>query len=159
MSVSVTEIATGGQVAHPPWQRVERRERTLRFMLEIGLLAALYYGSAKLGYELGFSGPVAAIVVVPFALAWSRPRSRLSHARTAELVLMLATTGALTALAFSTPKALEYLAFPGLIWAGLRFGQRGATLALALVTGVAIWSVRNVDGPFHFHSITHSILS
>jgi len=283
MSVSVTEIATGGQVAHPPWQRVERRERTLRFMLEIGLLAALYYGSAKLGYELGFSGPVAAIVwlpvgvgiaylylrglafwpgvllgdllandyiklpvgtalaqtvgnvlevvlaayllrraarsgyllgrvdglvrllpplalatmvsatvgtlasrvggvvssdafwtvwhtwwlgdacgalvVVPFALAWSRPRSRLSHARTAELVLMLATTGALTALAFSTPKALEYLAFPGLIWAGLRFGQRGATLALALVTGVAIWSVRNADGPFHFHSITHSILS
>src|SRR5436305_14710387 len=65
MSVSVTEIATGGQVAHPPWQRVERRERTLRFMLEIGLLAALYYGSAKLGYELGFSGPVAAIVWLP----------------------------------------------------------------------------------------------
>ena len=34
-------------------------------MLEIGLLAALYYGSAKLGYELGFSGPVAAIVWLP----------------------------------------------------------------------------------------------
>jgi len=72
---------------------------------------------------------------------------------------MLAITGALTAVAFSSPKALEYLAFPGLIWAGLRFGQRGATLALALVTGVAVWSVRNADGPFHFHSITHSILS
>ena len=283
MGVSVTEIATGGRVAQRPWLRVEPRERALRYTLEIGLLAALYYGSAKLGYELGFSGPVAAIVwlpvgvgiaylylrglafwpgvlvgdllandymklplgsalaqtvgnvlevvlaayllrraarsgyllgrvdgllrlfppvalatmvsatvgtlasrvggvvspdafwtvwrtwwlgdacgalvVVPFALAWSRPRSRLSQARAAELVLMLATTGALTALAFSTPKALEYLAFPGLIWAGLRFGQRGATLALALVTGVAIWSVRNLDGPFHFHSITHSILS
>jgi len=283
MSVSATEIATGGQVAHRPWLRVEWRERALRFMLEIGLLAALYYGSAKLGYELGFSGPVAAIVwlpvgvgiaylylrglafwpgvllgdllandyiklpvgtalaqtvgnvlevvlaayllrraarsgyllgrvdglvrllpplflatmvsatvgtlasrvggvvssdafwavwrtwwlgdacgalvVVPFALAWSRPRSRLSRARAAEFVLLLATTGALTAVAFSSPKALEYLAFPGLIWAGLRFGQRGATLALALVTGVAVWSVRNVDGPFHFHSITHSILS
>ena len=283
MSVGVTEIATGGQVAQRPWQRVEPRERTRRFFLEIGLLAALYYGSAKVGYELGFSGPVAAIVwlpvgvgiaylylrglafwpgvlvgdllandyiklpvgsalaqtvgnvlevllaayllrraarsgyllgrvdglvrllpplalatmvsatvgtlasrvggvvspdafwtvwhtwwlgdacgalvVVPLALAWSRPRSRLSHMRAAEFVLMLATTGALTALAFSTPRALEYLAFPGLIWAGLRFGQRGATLALALVTGVAIWSVRNADGPFHFHSITHSILS
>jgi signal transduction histidine kinase len=283
MSVSVNEIATGGQVAQRPWLRVERRERALRFTLEIGLLAALYYGSAKLGYELGFSGPVAAIVwlpvgvgiaylylrglafwpgvllgdllandyiklpvgtalaqtvgnvlevvlaayllrraarsgylldrvdglvrllppvalatmvsatvgtlasrvggvvssdafwtvwrtwwlgdacgalvVVPLALAWSQPRSSLSRARTAELVLMLATTGALTALAFSTPKALAYLAFPGLIWAGLRFGQRGATLALALVTGVAVWSVRNADGPFHFHSITHSILS
>ena len=57
MSVSATEIATGGQVAHPPWPRVEPRERALRFVLEIGLLAALYYGSAKLGYELGFSVP------------------------------------------------------------------------------------------------------
>jgi signal transduction histidine kinase len=283
MLASVTEIATGGQVAHRLGRRVERREGALRFMLEIGLLAALYYGSAKLGYELGFSGPVAAIVwlpvgvgiaylylrglafwpgvllgdllandyiklpvgtalaqtvgnvlevvlaayllrraarsgyllgrvdglvrllpplalatmvsatvgtlasrvggvvssdafwtvwrtwwlgdacgalvVVPFALAWSRPRSRLARARAAEFVLMLATTGVLTAVAFSSPKALEYLAFPGLIWAGLRFGQRGATLALALVTGVAVWSVRNADGPFHFHSITHSILS
>jgi len=72
---------------------------------------------------------------------------------------MLATTGVLTALAFSSPKALEYLSFPGLIWAGLRFGQRGATVALALVTGVAIWNTRNSDGPFHFHSITHTILT
>ena len=283
MGVSVTEIATGGQVAQRAWPRVERREQVLRFLLEVGLLAALYYGSAKLGYELGFSGPVAAIVwlpvgvgiaylylrglvfwpgvllgdllandytrlpvgtalvqtvgnvlevvlaayllrraarsgyllgrveglvrllpplalatmvsatvgtlaslvggvvssgafltvwrtwwlgdacgalvVVPLALAWSRPAGRFMHARAAELALMLATTGALTAVAFSSPRALEYLAFPGLIWAGLRFGQRGATLALALVTGVAIWSTRNATGPFFFHSITHSILS
>jgi signal transduction histidine kinase len=99
-----------------------------------------------------------ALVVVPLALAWSRPRSRFSRWRGAEFILMLATTGALTALAFSTPKALEYLAFPGLIWAGLRFGQRGATLAAALVTGIAIWNTRNATGPFHFHSISHSIL-
>lgn len=282
MSISGTEIAARGPAAYRVWPRVERGD-VLRFGFEVGLLAALYYGSAKLGYELGFSGPVAAIVwlpvgvgiaylylrglvfwpgvllgdllandymklpvgsalaqtvgnvlevvlaayllrraarsgyllgrvdglvrllpplalatmvsatvgtmasrlggvvspgafwtvwrtwwlgdacgalvVVPLALAWSRPRSRLSHAHAAELVLMLATTGVLTALAFSTPKALEYLAFPGLIWAGLRFGQRGATLALALVTGVAIWDARSLDGPFHFHSITHSILS
>ena len=283
MSVSLSEIATGGEVAQRWWPRVERREHALQFLLEVGLLAALYYGSAKLGYELGFSGPVAAIVwlpvgvgiaylyrrglvfwpgvllgdllandytrlplgtalaqtvgnvlevvlaayllrraarsgyllgrvdglvrllpplalatmvsatvgtlasrvggvitpgafltvwrtwwlgdacgalvVVPLVLAWSRPRSALSRARAAEFVLMLAVTGTLTGIAFSSPKALEYLAFPGLIWAGLRFGQRGATLALTLVTGVAIWNTRNADGPFFFHSITHSILS
>jgi signal transduction histidine kinase len=100
-----------------------------------------------------------ALVVVPLALAWSRPRRRLSRARVAEFVLMLAVTCALTAIAFSSPRALEYLAFPGLIWAGLRFGQRGATLALAFVTAVAIWNPRNAEGPFHFQSITHSILS
>jgi signal transduction histidine kinase len=283
VSISVSEIAAGGPVAQRTWPRVQRREDALRWLCEIGLLAALYYGSAKLGYELGFSGPVAAIVwlpvgvgiaylylrglgfwpgillgdllandytklpigsalgqtvgnvlevvlaayllrraarsgdllarldglaqlvlplavatmvsasvgtlssflggvvhadayaavwrtwwlgdacgalvVVPFALAWSRPWRRLSRERALEAALMLVTTGALTVLAFSSPKALEYLAFPGLVWAALRFGQRGATLALWLVTGVAIWSTRNLHGPFHFHSITHSILS
>src|SRR4029077_20421705 len=90
---------------------------------------------------------------------WSRPRRRLTHVHAAEGVLMLATTGALTALAFSTPRSLEYLAFPGLVWAGLRFGQRGATLALTIVTGVAVWDTRHHSGPFHFQSISHSILS
>src|SRR5215470_2169166 len=274
MSISATEIAARGPAAPRALQRREQREYALRYLLEVGLLAALYYGSAKVGYELGFSGPVAAIVwlpvgvgiaylylrglefwpgvligdllandymrlpvgtalaqtvgnvlevllaayllrraarsgyllgrvdglvrllpplalatmvsatvgtlasriggvigpdafltvwrtwwlgdacgalvVVPLALAWSRPRSKLSHARAAEFVLMLAVTGALTAIAFSSPKSLEYLAFPGLIWAGLRFGQRGATLAVVLVTGVAVWETRNTDGPFYF---------
>jgi signal transduction histidine kinase len=283
MSVSMTEIAARGSVVQRVWPRLERRENAWLYMAECGLLAALYYGSAKLGFELGFSGPIAAIVwlpvgvgiaylylrglafwpgivlgdllandwmklpvgsalaqtvgnvlevvlaayllrraarsgdllapvdgiarlmlplavatmvsatigtianrlggvittdalptvwrtwwlgdacgalvVVPFALAWSRPRRPVSRLHAAEGLLMLATTGALTALAFSTPRSLEYLAFPGLVWAGLRFGQRGATLALTLVTGVAVWDTRHNNGPFHFESITHTILS
>jgi signal transduction histidine kinase len=283
MSVSATEIATSGPVAQRAWRGAEGREQALRWLFEVGLLAALYYGSAKLGYTLGFSGPVAAIVwlpvgvgisylylrglnfwpgillgdllansyatlplgsalgqtvgnilevvlaayllrraarsgylldrldglgllllplaaatmvsatigtfssylggvvsaqafpgvwrtwwlgdacgalvVVPFVLAWSRPWRRLSDKLLAEALLMLATTAALTAVAFSSPKALEYLAFPGLIWAGLRFGQRGATLALIVVTGIATWHATDSDGPFHFHSITQTILS
>ena len=283
MSISVTEIATRGQVAQRGWLRADRREHALRWTFEVGLLAALYYGSAKLGYTLGFSGPVAAIVwlpvgvgiaylylrglefwpgillgdllandyvklplgsalaqtvgnvlevvlaayllrraarsgyllarldglvllllplaaatmvsatigtfasfvggvvsgdafaqvwrtwwlgdacgalvVVPFVIAWSRPWRRISDKHLAEAVLMLATTGALTAVALSSPKALEYLAFPGLIWAGLRFGQRGATLAVLLVTGLAVWHAADRSGPFHFHSITHTVLS
>jgi signal transduction histidine kinase len=283
MSISVTEIATRGQVAHRGWLRVGGREDVFRWMLEVALLAGIYYGSAKLGYALGFSGPVAAIiwlpvgvgiaylyvrglefwpgvllgdllandytnlpigsalgqtvgnvlevvlaayllrraarsgyllasldglarlllplavatmvsatigtfssfvggvvggdafaqvwrtwwlgdacgalVVVPFVLAWTRPWRRLSDRQLAEALLMLAVTGALTALAFSSPKALEYLAFPGLIWAGLRFGQRGATLALSVVIGLAVWHATDRSGPFHFHSITHTVLS
>src|SRR5262249_38673285 len=57
------------------------------------------------------------------------------------------------------PRSLVYLAFPGLIWAGLRFGQRGATLALLVVTAVTISDTRSNAGPFHFHSISHTILS
>jgi signal transduction histidine kinase len=283
MSISVTEIATRGQVAHRGWLRAGRREDVVRWMCEIALLAALYYGSAKVGYSLGFSGPVAAIVwlpvgvgiaylylrglafwpgillgdllandyvklplgsalgqtvgnvlevvlaayllrraarsgyllarldglvvflltlaaatmvsatigvlssflggvvsagafarvwrtwwlgdacgalvVVPFVIAWSQPRRRISDKHLAEAVLMLATSAALTAVAFSSSKSLAYLAFPGLIWAGLRFGQRGATLALILVTSLAMWHATDSDGPFHFHSITHTVLS
>lgn len=279
----MTEIAAGGQAAEGAWPRREPRGHTLRYLGEVGLLAALYYGAAKVGYTLGFSGPVAAIVwlpvgvgisylylrglgfwpgillgdllandytslplgsalgqtignilevllaayllrrvaragdplarvngiarlllalaaatmvsatvgtlssllggvvnaaafptvwrtwwlgdacgalvVVPFALAWSRPRTRLSRRQAAEGLLVLATTGALAALASSTTEPLVYLAFPGLIWAGLRLGQRGATLALVVVTGVTIWDTRNDGGPFHFDSITHSILA
>jgi signal transduction histidine kinase len=283
MSISATEIAASGRVAHRSLPHAERREQVFRWLCEVGLLAALYYGSAKLGFELGFSGPVAAIVwlpvgvgiaylyrrglafwpgvllgdllandymrlpvgsalaqtvgnvlevvlaayllrraarsgdllarvdglallvlplaaatmvsatigtlanlaggvigvaalpavwrtwwlgdacgalvVVPFALAWLRPWQRFSRWQAVEGLAMLAATGVLTAFAFSGPRGLEYLAFPGLVWAGLRFGPRGATLALWVVTGIAVWSARNADGPFHFHSITHTILS
>ena len=37
----------------------------LRYLLGVGTLAAAYYGAAKLGYELEFTGPVAAIVWLP----------------------------------------------------------------------------------------------
>ncbi len=279
----MTEIAARSLAAPRALQRREQRRYAFRYICEVALLAGLYYGSAKLGFTLGFSGPVAAIVwlpvgvgiaylylrglafwpgillgdllandymklplgsalgqtvgnvlevvlaayllrrvaragdplarvdglarlfpllliatmvsatigtlssllggvvtaaafptvwrtwwlgdacgalvVVPLALAWSRPRPRLTRSRAVEGVVMLAATGALTAIGSSTPKSLVYLAFPGLIWAGLRFGPRGATLALVVVTGVTIWDTRHHSGPFHFHSITHSILS
>ncbi|MGB3532942.1 MAG: MASE1 domain-containing protein [Microcoleaceae cyanobacterium] len=43
---------------------------------------------------------------------------------------------------------LEYLPFPLLIWAALRFGQRGTTLAHCLIAGFAIWGVVRDSGPF-----------
>ena len=65
MSISATEIATSGPVAHRSLPPAERREYVVRWTCEALLLAALYYGSAKLGYELRFSGAVAAIVWLP----------------------------------------------------------------------------------------------
>jgi integral membrane sensor domain MASE1 len=41
------------------------RAGRVQYMLELALLAALYYGAAKLGFALNFSGPVAAIVWLP----------------------------------------------------------------------------------------------
>jgi signal transduction histidine kinase len=101
-----------------------------------------------------------ALVVIPFALAWSQPRPRgWARSRAAEAVLMLAAVAGMSQIAFHSETTLAYLVFPALGWAGLRFGQRGATLAIAVAVGVAVWNTTHHHGPFVFDSITHSVLS
>lgn len=43
---------------------------------------------------------------------------------------------------------LEYLPFPFFVWASLRFGQRGTTLAHLITAGFAVWGVVRDSGPF-----------
>lgn len=47
---------------------------------------------------------------------------------------------------------LEYLPFPLVIWAALRFEQRGTVLANLLVASMAIWGVARESGPFLKHA-------
>jgi signal transduction histidine kinase len=100
-----------------------------------------------------------AFVVVPLALAWARPLQPGPRRRYAEAALMLAAVAGLAELSSRSPRSLVYLVFPGLIWAALRFGQRGATLAVLIVVGFTIWNTTHLDGPFHYHSITRTVLS
>jgi signal transduction histidine kinase len=41
----------------------------------------------------------------------------------------------------------------------LRFGQRGATLSVALVSVMVVWQTVHHNGPFRYHSVTRSLLS
>ena len=66
---------------------------------------------------------------------------------------------ALSVLAVSSSDPLTYLVFPAFIWAALRFGRRGATLAVAVAVMIAVWSASNELGPFVEHSPTDSALS
>jgi len=43
---------------------------------------------------------------------------------------------------------LSFVAFPFVIWAALRFGQKGATLAVAVAVAFALWGVLHGEGPF-----------
>jgi signal transduction histidine kinase len=101
-----------------------------------------------------------ALVVIPLALAWAQPHSGPWRGRDAwEGALMVGAVVALSAIALSAELPLSYMVFPALIWAALRFGQRGATLAVAVASGVAVGITASELGPFAEHSITDTALS
>ena len=101
-----------------------------------------------------------ALIVVPLALAWYRPLvRRRQRGRVLEAVAMVGTVIALAEFATRSHRPLTYLVFPVLIWAALRFGQRGATLAVAVTALFTVWNTIHYLGPFHFDSVTRSVLS
>jgi signal transduction histidine kinase len=101
-----------------------------------------------------------ALVTIPLALAWAQPRSPAWRGRAAwEAALVLGAVVALSAIALSAEVPLMYLVFPALIWAALRFGQRGATLAVAAAAGMTVGMTANELRPFVEHSITDRVLN
>src|SRR5581483_681781 len=95
-----------------------------------------------------------ALIVVPLALAWWPPPLGRARVRLPEATLMLLAVVALSEVGSRARGPLVYLVFPVLIWAGLRLGARGATLAIATTAGVFVWNTTHYGGAFHFHSIT-----
>jgi signal transduction histidine kinase/CheY-like chemotaxis protein len=85
-------------------------------------------------------------------LSWPLPLPNLSTLMTprcrrrAEAILLCAALGLSSYLSFgpSTPSpsahsAIEYLPFPLIIWASMRFGVRGASAASLVLTAGAVW--------------------
>jgi signal transduction histidine kinase len=100
-----------------------------------------------------------ALIIVPLAIAWYRPPPReWWKGRLLEGTLALLAVAGLSELALRAEQPLAYLVFPALIWAALRFGQRGATLAIAVATGFTVWETTHYVGPFVYDSITRSVL-
>jgi signal transduction histidine kinase len=101
-----------------------------------------------------------ALIVVPLALAWSPfPRHGWRTVRTLEATAALAAVAMLSEYATRTERPVAFLVFPVLIWAALRFGQRGATLAVAIAVSITLWNTTHYVGPFAFRSISRTVLS
>jgi len=96
-----------------------------------------------------------ALIVIPLALAWAQPRPGAWRRRDAwRGALTIGAVVALSAIALADDPALTYVVFPALIYAALRFGRRGATLAVAVAAGMTVWITANKTGAFVTHSIT-----
>jgi PAS domain S-box-containing protein len=97
------------------------------------------------------------VVVAPLLFAWLTPAPRPAHTprRTVEAIGIVAIGLAVGFVVFFEPFGrgaavypLHYGVFPVVIAAALRFGQRGATLATAGASAVAVWSTTQGWGPF-----------
>lgn len=107
-----------------------------------------------------------ALVVTPLLLVWVTPPPLQTHRRAyIEGGSLLLTLGLVTWYVFSNQpppdtfhQALMYVIFPFMIWAALRFGQRGAATAAFLVSGIAIWGTVQGMGPFSRQSLNDSLV-
>ena len=97
-----------------------------------------------------------ALVIGPFLLVWgSSLPEKFARRRQLEGIIVFAVLALVTWYVFFTPqisgiahRALLYVVFPFTIWAALRTGQRGASAAIVIVSGIAIWGTALGYGPF-----------
>ena len=107
-----------------------------------------------------------ALVVAPFILAWSKTRfTRGARKQFLEAALAFVLLGIVTWYVFIYPtspsiyhQALLYLIIPFVIWAAIRFGHRGGTTAVIMVSGMAIWATVADLGPFSLHSKNDNLI-
>jgi PAS domain S-box-containing protein len=105
------------------------------------------------------------IVVAPLILAWSRhPRAAAAAGGRVEaaafLVLLLAAGQLIFGswpLSGRSGAPTTYLVFPLLMWAAFRFGQRGATTAVLIMTAMAILGTAQGSGPFQDVAVQQSL--
>lgn len=99
---------------------------------------------------------VGALVVIPLILTWiDLPLEKWSYRRLAEGALLLIALSVISAtiythlfLGASTGRPWGHITIPLLVWAAFRFGPRGVSTALAVLSSIAIWGTINGYGPF-----------
>jgi signal transduction histidine kinase len=109
---------------------------------------------------------VSAVIVAPLILTWhATPQPRWSAARAAEALLILATTVGVGLVVFGghLPAGLQiysrsFMTIPPLLWAALRFGQRGALTAVLSLAFVVGWETLRGSGPLVQGGSSQSLL-
>ncbi|HEY0305287.1 MAG TPA: MASE1 domain-containing protein [Longimicrobiales bacterium] len=118
-----------------------------------GVVSAGQFGITWLSWWLGDA--IADVIVTPLLLTWLTrhgPLAPRQRGEAAALAILLVTTGLIVfarrapadAVVFLQP----YLLIPALIWAAVRFRERGAATAVFASSVIAIWGTAAGNGPF-----------
>ena len=101
------------------------------------------------------------LLVAPLLLTWCDGRRVFwSLRKVVEGGILLLGLGCVCLWTFTGQSFLPqaYAIFPFMIWAALRLGQPGATLATFIAAGIAIWGTVNGWGPFAGATIHESLI-
>jgi signal transduction histidine kinase len=99
-----------------------------------------------------------ALLLLPLALAWYRPRLRRPSRRRA--LEALGVLGLVAVLSWISARGITpgYVIFPALALASIRFMWRGATTAVAVSVAFVVWGETHHNGHYAFDSITRSVI-
>jgi integral membrane sensor domain MASE1 len=109
---------------------------------------------------------IGVLTVTPLVLAWRKPLELAWGVReVAEAGLLLVMLLVVGLWVFGgwelwgiDTRFLGYLTVPLLVWTAFRFGRQGATLALVVVMGIAVWGTAQGYGPFVLGTRNESLL-
>ena len=132
-----------------------------------GIVSAGQLGETWRAWWLG--DMIADLLVAPVLLVWASGPRRIGDQkhRAEALALGIAVVaasllifGGQAGLPTATGKyAQAYLFFPLLIWAALRFGQRGAVTVAFVVSVIAVWGTALSHGPFVRPALHESLIA
>jgi signal transduction histidine kinase len=100
-----------------------------------------------------------AAVVVPSVLAWQRStRHEAEGSRAVETALLAGLLVVLNVVGIVGMHPVSYIALPALVWAALRFGPRGATIAIIVTAAFMVWGTQHYLGWLGVESIDRSLM-
>jgi signal transduction histidine kinase len=107
------------------------------------------------------------LLVAPVLLTWSRPGATEAKRRpplhwawapTVERIVFVPALGLGCATVLAGTWQLQYLVYPFVAWAGLRFEQRETAATVFAISVVAIWEAIHQRGPFTTGTLDHRLI-
>jgi anti-anti-sigma factor len=110
-------------------------------------------------WALWWAGDATGVLVfAPILLSVGQVR-QLAWQRWLEATIVIGSLALVAYFVFHSQYQDTYLVFPLLIWAAVRFGQLGASLAAVTVVGMTVWAAIDKAGPFANTTLLHRMLT